>query len=449
MRKQQFDLFPLGKAEECRVSTNSAETQLNNNIVVVGGSGSGKTVSVLDPMLLHLQHGNAVGVFTKHSQRTDDLQGILEQRGYKVCVLDFTRPDSCRYGYDPLHYCHSEEDIRDLAMAIIRSDHSKVGSKDPYWDDGAANLLTTVLRYVKNGHYAGGRTMTAALKLLDSIPYTFDWNLPEEPEEMAYRMEDPEDGPVVHGSYELMWQELPHLYDVDPLGAATWQALLVNNAPNTKACLQSSVGNPVHKLFTGSVRKILKKGAMFDFARLLEPKTVLFVYTSPVSKALNAFISIFYRQLFQYLFQAADNQPGNVLPQPVQVLCDDFATGCPVPDFPQLISIFREKGIAVTLLIQSESQLAGLYGGDDATTIINNCDTYIYLGGTDLGTCEHIAKRINQPLQRVLFMPIGREFFFRRGQNAVITDRYEFLEDPLYKGWKRKKARTGTDSTME
>ena len=375
MSAQSFDFFPMGKAEACHVSMNSSFTQLNNNILVVGGSGSGKTVSVLDPMLLHLKHGNAVSVFTKHSQRSDELQALLTKRGYRVFVMDFTKPRACRYGYDPLRYCRSDEDIRDLATTIVCNGHDTSWSKDPYWDNAAISLLSTVLRYVHDGHYYGGRTMTAALELLDSIPFTDDWGSEPAPQQAAGQ-EAGEEAPQVDRSDELMWQELPHLYDVDPLGRTTWQTLLVNNADNTKACVQSSLVSPLVKLFTHSVREIVNKPVPFDFAHLLEPKTVLFIYTLPANPALNMFISIFYRQLFQYLFEAADERPEHVLPQPVYVCCDDFATGCKIPDFPQLISIFREKGISVTLLVQSESQLEGLYGLNCTL-----CQGHIFRGG--------------------------------------------------------------------
>ena len=112
----------------------------------------------------------------------------------------------------------------------------------------------------------------------------------------------------------------------------------------------------------------------------------------------------------------------------VQVICDDFATGCKVPEFQELISIFREKRIGVTLLIQSESQLAAMYGAKNAITIINNCDTYVYLGGMDLKTSENISKRLNIPLHEVLNMPIGREYVFRRGQEPIKTERYSLQE---------------------
>ena len=95
---------------------------------------------------------------------------------------------------------------------------------------------------------------------------------------------------------------------------------------------------------------------------------------------------MFYAQAFKQLFEFAESRSSGRLPIPVHVLCDDFATGSRILNFPEFISIFREKGISVTLLVQSESQIESMYSPEDATTIINNCDTYLYMGGMALSS---------------------------------------------------------------
>ena len=169
-----------------------------------------------------------------------------------------------------------------------------------------------------------------------------------------------------------------------------------------------------------------------DFEKMATQKTILFVSTSAVNPALHCFINIFYAQAFKALFEYAESLPGGKLPIPVHVLCDDFATGSRILNFPEYISIFREKQISVTLLVQSESQLESMYGSDDATTIINNCDTYLYMGGMDLKTGRSISERLNTPLEDVLYMPIGQVCIFRRGQKPIITSRYDILEDERF-----------------
>jgi hypothetical protein len=169
-----------------------------------------------------------------------------------------------------------------------------------------------------------------------------------------------------------------------------------------------------------------------DFRQLASKKTVLFVSTSAVNSSLHCLINIFYAQAFQTLFEYAESLPNGRLPIPVHVLCDDFAVGSRIQNFPEYVSVFRESRISATILVQSESQLESMYGINDATTIINNCDTYIYLVGQDLKTCRSISQRLNLPLEDVLYMPIGQEFIFRRGQKPIITNRYDIRKNKLY-----------------
>ena len=159
--------------------------------------------------------------------------------------------------------------------------------------------------------------------------------------------------------------------------------------------------------------------------------------TSPVNPALNCVINLFYGHAFKELFEFAEDRPDGKLPVPVHLLADDFATGCPVPLFDEYISIFREKQISVTLLIQSESQLQALYG-DRAVTIINNCDSYVFMGSMDLQTARNISLRADLPLEEVLYMPVGRQILFRRGQKPVFTERYDILHNELYQSITRR-----------
>ena len=132
------------------------------------------------------------------------------------------------------------------------------------------------------------------------------------------------------------------------------------------------------------------------------------------------------------MFEIGEQNEDGRLERPVHVLCDDFACGAKIVNFAEYISVFREKGISVMMMLQSESQLKSIYGEDDAKTIINNADTYIYLGGIDLDTAKSVSQRLNKPLEDVLSMPIGREYIFRRGQKPIVTERYQIQGDREY-----------------
>ena len=123
---------------------------------------------------------------------------------------------------------------------------------------------------------------------------------------------------------------------------------------------------------------------------------------------------------------------------PVHIICDDFACGTKINNFDNLISVFRAKGISTMIMLQSESQLNSLYGEDKATTIINNCDTYIYMGGNDLKTARNISIRLNKPLDEVLYMKFDNIYLFQRGAKPKKIRRYKTLEDTFYKQYIEK-----------
>ena len=485
----EYDVFPLGAGPKAMFSMDTHKTQVNNNTLVVGGTGAGKTIGVAYPMLMHLQHGNAVGIFTKRGM-TDSIRQLLKKRGYRIYEIDFSNPETSPFGYDPLKHCRDDADIMALAHSIIFGKEDGQRLQDPFWYDSAEGLFRPVLRYVWKGFYRHGSSLLDAVNLMDSIPMTSHWDWEracEQDDDDAGNDRDKQNGNADHGGsniidsltdrcriteetkmefkliscppgmgrrfrnqkrqedgepedffeeedpkhQKLLLREIKALMDSDKEGAASWMAY-INGPEATRQSVMMTVQSPLAQVFTPGIRHFLKNPREFSFERLLEPKTVLFVYTSPVNLALNRFISIFYQQMFKCLFELAEKRNGGTLPHPVYVICDDFATGVPIDNFQEHISIFREKGISVTMLIQSETQLTGLYGEANAKTIINNCDTYIYLGGMDIVTAKAIAERMDCPYTDILNMEIGRELLFHRGQKPLRTKRYDLFHDPLY-----------------
>ena len=419
-KEKEYDRFFLGRDKRCIVSTDCSKTQLNNNILVVGGSGSGKTVSVILPFLLHMNSSNAIGVFTK-SNLLHDAKRSLEHRGYNVYTMDFADPVHSEIGYDPLAYCNTDQDLKMLARCIVRADPTYL-PPDPYWSESSENLLALVLRYVKNGHWRKGRTMKQALEILDKLHW----------KETYKYFKSEEDFDDVDSPNAEVYKEFLKLKDVDPDGWTDWKTF-INLPDKTAPCVESCLRTPLGQIFDADARRLVGMAQAFRFELLLRPKTVLLLRMSPVNTSQHRLVGIFYTQAFKALYELAERSEGYRLPVPVHVLCDDFATGCHVQGFPELISIFREKGISATMLIQSETQLASIYGANDAATIINNCDTYIYLGGMDLKTCRNISERMNIPSCEVQSMAIGEEYFIRRGQAPIKTMRYDTFNDPVYR----------------
>lgn len=434
LNDESYDKFYLGEDARCIVPLNCKKTKLNNNVLVEGGTGTGKSLSILVSYLLHVRHTNSIVIVTKKSLMNQTIP-TLKAHGYDVTVMDFVNPGSNASGFDPLQCCKTRADVEHLAYTIIHADPVASQPKDLFWDNSAQQIIELVLRFVWEGHFPQGDRLIDAVELLDHV-YKMECGSTEfdEPDKgdryfRGGRFDDgwDEDDKV---AYPLQYA-LRNLKHINRKDYGTWKAFN-KGADQTSASIASTVNEQMSKIFNEDTRAILRNAKPFDFKQMLQPHQVLFIYMSPVNVAQHRFISLFYQQAFKSLFELGESQPDGVLPYPIQVVCDDFATGCHIPDFDQTISIFREKGMAVTMLLQSETQLAEMYGELQAQTIINNCDTIVYLGGMDLKTCESVARRANVPLEDVVNMHIGNEIFFRRGMKPVFTKRYDTPNDPLY-----------------
>lgn len=336
---------------------------------------------------------------------------VFQERGYNVLDLNFIKPEQSNITYDPIQYISSYSDITFLAESIVKSNPRKhfSTSADPYWDDAAISLLSALIAYTMMT--ACWATFSDVLKLNDELTITDGSNgiqtsLDEKFAKIARRD--------------------PHCFAV-----TCWNSFKVLPI-KTASCVYGTLNTTIDTIFSPELRKMISKKEKVDFEKLATNKTILFVSTSAVNPALNCFVNMFYAQMFKQLFEYAESLPSGKLSIPVSVLADDFATGSRILNFPEYISIFREKQISVMILLQSESQLERMYGYDDAITIINNCDTYIYLGGMDLKTCRSMSERLNVPLEEILYMPIAQEIIFRRGQKPIVTQRYNILNNKTY-----------------
>ena len=396
--------------ENCVYSSDCEKTGLNNNILVCGSSGCGKTMSVSEPRLISTTNSSLVATVTKR-RIINKYKSLFTERGYDVQDLDFVNPQRGDIGYDPLDYVSSYQDITYLAEGVVKANPRKEKSTaDPYWDEAATSLLSAEIAYTLMTK--DNASFTDVLKMHDSLNFE-------------------EYGGQIQTSYD---EKFEFLAEKDPtcFAVSCWKSF--HQLPiKTAACVFGTLNTTIDTIFSPELRKMMSMSRKVNFCDLASKKTVLFVTTSPVNPSLNCFVNMFYGHVFKQLFEFAENQVTGTLTVPVHVLCDDFATGSRILNFPEYISIFREKKISVTLLLQSESQLESMYGPDQATTIINNCDTYLYMGGMDLRTAQNVSLRLNVPLDEVLYMPIGQEILFRRGQRPIVTQRYDINKNPLYK----------------
>ena len=396
-------------AQGCEYSSDTKSTGINNNQIVVGGSGSGKTMSITEPCLLHTNNRNLIVTVTK-KRIVSKYVPLLKKKGYNVNILDFTDFKNSTIGFDPLRFVDTPEEIAFLARSLVMANPNKQDSKaDPYWDEASISLISALIgaaRWQKSN-----ATFADVVKLFNGLRINYSQsNIHTNYDHLFARLnrDEPENPAFMH------WESFCHL------------------PGRTAACVMSALSVCMTSLFSQNILGVFNTQDQIDIAKLAEKKNVLFVVTSPVNLSLASLVSVFYSTLLKELFEYAESRESGTLPRDMHIICDDFATGAPIPDFAQYISIIREKGLSVTVLCQSESQLSAMYGSTQATTIINNCDTYVFTGSMDIATARSIGDRMNIPADEALALPIGTFFVFRRGERAKKALRYAILEDPKY-----------------
>lgn len=380
-------------AEGCAYSLDDLETRLNNNVMVVGGSGCGKTRNIVTPNI-----AQCVGSYVISDPKGDlytKYRSFLKRKGYTVRVVNFAHPELSD-GYNPLHYIRSTQDIVKFAALLVNDKRSEQSTADPFWDLISTTLLTAVIGYLReNGDPC---TFANILKLVRN---------------------------GVRPNEDNKTSVLSTLFDehqkLHPDSWACAQFKGVNSAPGvTYNCVLTSLCAKFARLDSKELQKMMS-GKRFDFASIATHKTAVFVIVSDTDRTMDMLANIFFTQAINALCEFADRScPDCRLTVPVRFILDDFATNCRIEEFPRIISSIRSRGISVMLMIQSEAQLWQGYSRD-APTIISNCDTYAYIGGNDVSTAESVSLRCDRPLSEILYMPVGDCVVFRRGSKPVHT----------------------------
>ena len=415
--ESQYDSLILGNGPAGTYSMDPQVSPVNNNVMVIAGTGGGKTKSVVEANLLHARYQSMVVLLTKR-RVLDQYKVHLKKRGYRIRILNLVNPDESALGFDPMLHIKDDSDLALLGKSLMECT-GDTSEKDRYWQNSASSLFCAIAKLAIH-KYGRDARMKHVLYLLRHVNV----------ECSEYYDEDEER--IVHVSDCCPKEDIEELRDEDPKMYSDW-CQYKENAANAAANIRGVLLTAINTMMTDGICNLMAKEQQLDFRSLVNQKTVLFIVTSPVNPALHPFANLVFGSMFKELFEYAEELPGGRLPIPLTAICDDFATGGQIPNFQHHISIFREKGIAVMMLVQSLSQLAAMYGNNGAITIRDNTDNIVYMGGNDLETADQIARRINKPVDEVLYLPIGQEYLFRRGQKPLQMQRYQIYDDPLYR----------------
>lgn len=382
---------------------------INANVVVVGGTGCGKTTSILVPKLLHTYEGSLVIPVAKRELIAKSV-ALMKDRGYNVEVIDLVELQNSTVMYDPVQYLNSEQDIMNFAMSLVGTTTAR--NIEQYWYDCAAAIIATEIEVVKrNAEMQKGKC-----KLADVM--TFHNTLRLAGSELAYT------------NLDVFISEVQRRFP-DGNAVLNWRTMS-GIAPRTASCILSIVNN-AYRIFSAEITKAITKKKTLDIELIGKEKTVLFIVTSAMNSALNAYTNLIYADIIRILFDSAMISKEHRLKRHVHLVFDDFFVGAKIKDFASRISVFRSVGIDAMILLQSEAQLKAMYSESESTIILDNMDTYIYLGGTNITTAKSVAERLNVSVPSVLNMPLGQVIIFRRGAAPVISRRYQTYDDRIYK----------------
>lgn len=394
-------------AEGQNVSNDTWTTGLNNNDVIIGPSGSGKTRGYVKPNLLQLD-GSMVVTDTKRALR-QEVGPVLERHGYQVLELDLTDPLTSPWGCNPLAYVryderrqrYSEQDILTVSAALVPIEDFQ----QPFWELAARMFLECMVGYVLECLPEEEHDLCSVAKLV---------------------------GETGSGNYDRLMREVCQLA---PDSFTAMRYKMSQTSRGADKMYSSILGILAEKLspftFDGA-RALFQNPKQVDIRQLAAKKTAVFLNISDTDPSNYRLANLFYTQALHTLCGIADKSPGHRLSIPVRFVLDDFAANVCIPDFDRIISVIRSREIAVSIIIQSLSQLEALYGHARALTILNNCDNLLYLGGQDVETASFIARKANKTPSSILQMPLDAAWLFTRGSAPKKVAKYRLESHPLY-----------------
>ena len=433
------DNIILTKTERLMMSNRPPDPKnaRNKNVLVVGGSGSGKTRFWLKPNLLQC-HSSYVVTDPKGTIVLECGNAMLKN-GYKVRILNTINFKKSMH-YNPFAYVHSEKDILKLVTTLMTNTKGEGSGGDPFWEKSERLLLTALIAYL---HYEAPVEEQNFATLL----------------EMLNTMQVLEDDEEYQNPVDLLFEELAKK---KPNSFAVRQYKLYKLAAGkTAKSILISCGARLAPFDIQELRDL----TMYDELQLDtlgDKKTALFLIMSDTDSTFNFLISMVYTQLFNLLCDKADDVYGGKLPIHVRCLIDECANIGQIPNLEKLVATIRSREISACLVLQARSQLKAIYK-DNADTIVGNMDSQIFLGGSEPTTLKDLSEMLgketidafntsdtrgNSPSYGTTFQKMGHELLSRdelavldgskcilqlRGVRPFLSDKYDLTQHPNYK----------------
>ena len=387
-------------AENVKISNDTRKTGLNNNDLIIGSSGCGKTGGYVIPNIQNIE-GSLIVSDTKGQLERRFKKSLIE-KGYDVYSIDLVNMHrSC--GYNPLNYIrkntdgtYSEKDI--LSLANLLCPQFEIVEKDAFWRCSAASYIAFLISFC----------LEAA---------------PAKKHNLVHIGELHREFSSAHGdrAFEKWVNDHP-----DSFASKKFKEINgIRAADRTFSSILAFVNQYLEPFEFKEAEHIFGKSKKenFDIKSLGNKKTVVFLNNSDTDRTFDSISNIFYSQALRVLCAEADANENGHLKVPVRLIMDDFASGAQIPDFDKIISVIRSRGISVSLIIQSISQLESLYSKCISNTIINNCDHLIYMGSQDLDSANFVGNRAMKTPETILTMPRTQVCLITAGEKARFVDK--------------------------
>ena len=409
----------------------------NKNVLIIGGSGSGKTRFWLKPNLMQC-HSSYVVTDPKGSLIVE-CGRLLKRNGYRIKVMNTINFAKSMH-YNPLAYIHSEKDILKLVNCLILNTKGEGKSNDPFWEKAETLLYTALIGYLYDVAPAEDRNFAMLVSMINA-------------------MEVREDDEDFKNPVDLMFEALEER-EPEHFAVRQYKKFKLAAGKTAKSILISCAAR-LAPFDIGELRELTAYDEL-ELDTLGDRKTALFLIMSDTDSTFNFLISMVYTQLFNLLCEKADDVYGGCLPVHVRCLIDECANIGQIPNLEKLMATIRSREISACLVLQTQSQLKALYK-DSADTICGNCDSVIFLGGKEKTTLKELSEALGRETIDTLntgesrgretsrstnFQKLGKELMSvdelavmdgrkcilqLRGVRPFLSDKYDITQHPNYK----------------
>ena len=427
-------------SQKMRLGLNAKKHRRNLNVLVIGGSGAGKTRFYAKPNIM--QCNSSFVIADPKGEMLRSLAPLLMEQGYDVKVFDLINPENSD-GYNPFNYVHKDEEVIKLITNLIQNTTPKNASQnDPFWEKSEIALDSALMLYLlheappeeQNFEMLMYMIENSAIESEDEENYT-----PSPVDKLFYVLEEKDPNHIALKQYRIFKQA----------AGKTAKSILISAAV---------------RLAAFNLPEIAKMTSYdnLDLGKLGEQKKAIFCVIPDNDSSFNYLVGMLYTQAFQELYYNADREHGGELPIPVHFVMDEFANVALPNEFERLLATMRSRRISVSIIIQNMAQLKALFK-DSWESLVGNCDTLLYLGGNEQSTHEYISKMLGKEtidtrtrgitkgshgssntnfqnagrelltLDEVRLLDNSKALIFLRGEKAIMDNKFDILSHPNIK----------------